>query len=192
MGFTCKPEEEYSFDSLKSLREYIIVESANTEFIDIEDYFKNKAVFVDDEYFGWDKKWLTFSEEGFQQFCNRFRIPYYFIQNISEKDLTAKALNDYINHDWVIKELLNSKFVIDKSMKKIRGIVSKSYVHYSNKDFLDNIEKAYPKIFQEYDIAESYIINTKLYLRLLSKKIKAGYARGKYLKVKIYHKLVYS
>jgi len=180
MGFNLYEIEDTSFNSLKELKEYTVIEKANTVFVPIKNYLDNEALFADDEYFGFKKNWLTFNNEGFRQFCRKFGIPHYFLQELQGEDLVSEILNDYINIGYVKKELITNQFVIDKSLNRIMGIVSNTYTDYSNKDFLEDIEKAYSTIFEEYEIAESFIINTKLYLRLLSPKIISGYAKGEY------------
>lgn len=180
MGIKCSQVENYSFNSLKELKEYTIIEKKNTEFIPIENYLENISLFSEDKYFGFNKDWLVFNEDGFNQFCRKIKIPYEFMQKLNEQELASKVLNDYISNNYIRKELSNNQFVVNKLSNTIIGIVSNTYVDYSNKDFLEDIEKAYPKIFEEYEIGESFIINTKLYLRLLSPKIISGYAKGEH------------
>ncbi len=180
VGFHCQSNKYFCFNSLSELKEYVIIEKANTEFIPIKYYLDNNASFIDDAYFGSKHNWLTFNDEGFIQFCRKFKIPIDFIMRLEEKELTSKVLNDHIRIGSFKKELEKSQFVVDKHSNIISGIVSNTYIDYSNKDFLEDIYKVYPKLFDEFEMVESYVINTKLYLRLLSPKIISGYAKGKH------------
>lgn len=184
MGFKFEEVKETIFTSLKELREYTIVEKANTAFIPIKHFLDCGATFQDDKYFGNKMNWLTFNDDGFQEFCRRFRIPYDFVQQLNEANLVSKILNNHIIVEDIKGELLKNQFVIDKAANKIIGIVSNTYTDYSNKEFLEDVEEAYPEIFKKYEISESFIINTKLYLRLLSQKIISGYAKGDYFEGK--------
>lgn len=178
MGFKVEKVQEGIFNTFKELKESTIIEKANTTFIPIKDFIDKAASFEEDNYFGFKMNWLTFNKDGFEEFCRRFKVPYDFIQKLDETNLVSKILNNHIKSEVIKKDLLNNKFVIDKAKNKIVGVVSNTYIDYSNKEFLEDIEEAYPDIFKDYEITESYIINTKLYLRLLSSKIKSGYAKG--------------
>lgn len=87
-------------------------------------------------------------------------------------------LNDVIYNSYRRDLLNNCQLVIDKSLNRIIGIVSCTYIDYSNKDFIDDIEKINNKLLLDYELKECFVINTKLYLRFLSPKIISGYAKG--------------
>ena len=79
VAFNLKKDNYNIFKSIKDLKEYTIIEKANTEFIPIKNYLDNNSLFIDDTYFGSKQSWITFNEEGFIQFCRKFNIPYKFI-----------------------------------------------------------------------------------------------------------------
>ncbi|MBZ9623240.1 DUF932 domain-containing protein [Clostridium sp. FP2] len=180
MGFKAHEANEQVFKSLQELKEYVIIEKATTEFVPIISLMKKKAKFVDDEYFGYDKKWFTFNEEGFKELCNKFNIPMNLIKGFCEDKLASSVLNDIFYNKDQKEVLYNHQFVIDNKSRRVVGIVSCSYIDYSNKDFLEDLEKANNNLFKDFKIQECFIVNTKLYLRLLSPKIISGYAKGSY------------
>lgn len=69
MGFIVHKVNEVIFNSLPELKEYTIIERANTDFVPIINFLENKAKFVDDEYFGYNKTWYTFNDEAFHDLC---------------------------------------------------------------------------------------------------------------------------
>jgi hypothetical protein len=79
----------------------------------------------------------------------------------------------------VKKNLFNSRFVVDKSDKNtVLGIVSNTYSEYSNYNLINLLELNFLKYLKMFTINESYVINTRLYLRLLSDDIKVGSITG--------------
>ncbi len=97
-----------------------------------------------------------------------------------ESELASRILNDLLGQDNAKAQLSNSEFVInekgsDSSHGKVCGIVSSSYVGYSNNSFVRDIEN----VISENDLSsagkltlkEAYSINTRLHLRLTSMHI---------------------
>lgn len=63
---------------------------------------------------------------------------------------------------------------MDKSDNTVIGVVSKKYIDYYNYELLEDVKSNFPRIYNNYEVAESFMINTKLYLRVLSNDIKKG------------------
>ena len=178
MGFNVSAITTQKFHTLTEVREYVEEEEANTAYEPINDYLDQGAMFLDDEYFGRGKRWVSFNEEGFTSFCSTFSVPEQFIRSIADEGLISKVLNDYIKNEAVKTKLLNSTFVLDKKEQIVKGIVSNTYLNYSNKSFIEDMENLFPEIYTGYEFQEGYDLNSLLYLRMFSPDIIAGKVDG--------------
>lgn len=174
MAFTTQPVEEQVFDSLEDLNDYLLLEKDRLSIVPIENFIKKGAVFIHDEYYGKNPDYVCFNEDGFRSFCYAFKLPMAFLQNLPEAGLASRNLNDYFSQEEMKEKLKIYSFVIDVKNKTVVGVVTNSYVGYSNATFLEEVEQAIPDGFNSYEFTRSYLINTRLHLRLLSRTIEAG------------------
>lgn len=179
MPFLVQDIEQESFKDWESLNKYIKKEAKKYVLLPIEGFFKNNSKFIDDEYYGNQDYKIKFNEEGFGSFCKLLNIPLEFINKLEEQNLVSNILNDYIKKDYIKKKLNNYQFVLDEDQCTVSGLVSRSYVDYSNNSFINDITQVFPELFLDFELSESYISNTNLYLRLLSPKYKAGIITGR-------------
>lgn len=128
------------------------------------------AVFRDDEYFGDDEVFFHFNQPGFTAFCKRLGCRQDFLERIKTPVLATQVLNDLLFQQDVRNELDGDEFVIDERSNTILGLVSKSYVTYSNHDLLVDIKKRIDKLPAEHGFRfqEAYGINTGLTVRYVS------------------------
>lgn len=179
MAFTTQKIEEERFDSLVDLKKYLLTERDRFSLVPISGFVDRGAVFSQDEYYGKGNNCIRFNEDGFRSFCQKFQLPVAFLQNLPEAGLATKALNNHLSREDIRERLERCVFVIDEKKKIVVGVVTESYLGYSNATFLEEIEKVLPNGFDGYDFTVSYWINTRLHLRLLSRDIKAGKVEGK-------------
>jgi hypothetical protein len=180
LSFKYSGIDSLTFTSLNQLRSYIEEENVNVTLVPLENFISSNALFTDDEFFGRGKYWVSFNENGYYSFCEKLGIPSAFIKSLQEDNLASKVINDFLSSSGKKEEMKNYSLVINKSNNTVLGLVGKNYLKYSNKEFLDDLSVAFPKLYSQYDFAEGYIINTKLYLRLLSPKLISGYTKGTY------------
>lgn len=174
---TCNAESK-AINSMGELNEYAKREMDTVVYLPLAKFLSKQALFMDDEFYGRGTDWVRFNADGFSAFCNTFYIPQGFLERINEPGLVSKLLNDYQSNEMVRERMLNHQLVVDSKEKTVLGVVSNTYRKYYNQTLLGDIEKYFPKLIDDYELAESYVINTNLYFRVLSSKIKAGIVTG--------------
>lgn len=174
MAFKTKKVEEKLLDSLEDLKDYLSTEKDRFSIVPIENFVKNGAVFRDDEYYGKNQDSVCFNEDGFRSFCATFRLPRMFLCDLPESGLASRNLNDYLSQDDLKERLCAHSFVLDKKNTAVVGVVTNKYIGYSNATFLEEVGRALPGGFSSYEFKKSYLINTRLHLRLLSRTIEVG------------------
>lgn len=174
MSFKLEEVEQRSFKNMEDLQIFVDEEEDNYIQVPIEDFFYNNAKFSNDRFYGYKGHWVMFNDDGMDAFCRQANIPFNFLNKLDESGLVSNVLNNYFSLNEVKEKLNNYKFVIDEQKHTVMGLVTDTYVTYSNRTFLDDITQVLPEIMLNYDIEESYIINTNLYLRLISPTIEVG------------------
>ena len=188
MGFELSEVKAISFGSIDEVFEHVEQEQKNIARISIIDLIEKGAFFFGDKYFGNSDFKLTLNEPALNDL---FRwLDFYsssFLHRLEKNELASEVLTDLVRSPQGKSKLKNAEFVYDESTKNIVGVVSNTYVGYSNKSFLDAIEDCLSlkntqrtlfKEIADFEFQTSYSINTHLHLRLLHKKT-VGVIRGK-------------
>jgi hypothetical protein len=188
MAFELAAVQAVSFDSVEQVLTHVEQEQKNVARIPIVDLVEKGAFFFSDKYFGNADLKLTMNEPALNDL---FRwLDFYspsFLERLEKTDLASEVLTDLVRSQAGKNKLKNAEFVFDDSTKTVIGVVSDTYVGYSNKKFLDDIcdclssKKKQKSVFSEltdFEFETSYSINTHLHLRLLHKKM-TGVIRGK-------------
>lgn len=178
MGFNVSEVKHKKFDNINELEEYVKTEKEKTVYEPISDYIKQESMFIDDEFFGRGKRWVSFNEHGFRDFCETLNLPKRFIEQLNEKNLTSNVLNDCLKNEKALEKLANHRFVINKENQIVMGVVSNTYLDYSNHDFITNLKETFGDIYKKYKLVEGYNVNSQLYVRLSSNEISAGTIDG--------------
>lgn len=108
------------------------------------------------------------------------------LETLEKRGLASEVLNDRIYSKSLQEKLERTQFVFDEPSKTVLGVVSESYVGYSNQDFLNDIsicltgskQQSWVPSFGDFEFSTSYSVNTHLNLRLQHKNQK-GIIRGK-------------
>ena len=178
---------EQIFSDWEKLSAWVENEEKSTSRISITGMLENGADFQEDRIFGSPDFRLSFTEEGLKSLCYRLGFPLVALEMTKEEELSSRILNDLLGQDAIKAQLVNSEFVIDENVKnhshgQVCGIVSESYVGYSNHSFLNDIDRILSRTdlssSGELVLKEAYSINTKLHLRLTSTHI-CGIVTGK-------------
>jgi hypothetical protein len=178
MTFKLEEIEQESFRNWEDLNSYVKEEAERYVRIPIETFFTHHAKFTDDQFFGNNGCWVKFNDEGMKSFYRLINIPSYFLEKLSENGLVSSILNNYLTGPNIRALLRNYQFVLDKKNMTVSGLVSKTYVPYSNNKFLEDITQIFPELIFKFEIEESYMVNTNLYLRLLSPDYEGGLMDG--------------
>lgn len=185
--FQTEAASEKEFSNWDDLYTWVEEEKKSTSRISIHGFLTNGASFHEDKYLGSSKCKLTFTKDGLKALCYKLGFPLLALEMTKESELASRILNDLLSQDKVKAQLSNSDFVIDEKndnspYAKVCGIVSNSYVGYSNHSFLQDIEKTLwnnkKSSAEDFALKEAYSINTKIYIRIMTTHI-SGVAFGR-------------
>jgi hypothetical protein len=175
MPFSLETIEQRAFSSWDELNTYVNEEEEKYKQVPVEQFLSNNGRFTNDRFFGYKGCWVKFNDEGMDAFCKLTNIPFHFLDKLNETGLISTVLNNYITLPEVRDKLSRYRFVIDEQNMTVMGLVSITYVTYSNKKFLEDLMHVFPSVMLEFEIEESYAINTNLHLRLLSPNYNVGF-----------------
>lgn len=169
MAILTEQIEQKEFKNYDALKQWAEVSSNSLIRVPISKFLSNSACFYDDEYLGDGDFMVRFNEHGFQHFCAILGFRLEMLKMIETPNLTSQVLNDLILQDKVKKEFSKYDFVIDNRNGVVIGIVSSTYVGYSNRTFLKDINLLLDK--NDLTFNKAYAVNTELNLIFNSLKI---------------------
>jgi len=187
MAFAYQPVKEESFRSLEKLKEAARKEENAIVRIPVGGILKHGVQFSDDEYFGVGDTVLHFNQNGIRSFCSFLGIRLDTLELLEQRDLACEVLNDLLAQRIVRDRLRTKQLVVDERSNEIVGMLSESYVGYSNFQLLTDTEKLlFPKakhvtLFPDdgdFVFKGGYSVNTQLSLRFTIKE-KAGVIKGR-------------
>lgn len=186
MAFKVETTQQVAFDSVELMMAHVELEKKNTARISVTGLLSEGAEFRDDECFGKGDYALKFNSSALDDLCRLLNLYSPMLEQLERPGLASEVLNDRIHSKALQDKLNNTEFVFDEPSKTILGVVSKSYVGYSNLDFLNDVcaclsidkQKSWLPTFGEFEFSTSYSINTHLNLRLQNKS-RQGVVRGK-------------
>ncbi len=186
MAFKLEMTPQITFDCLNGLMSYVEHEKKNTSRIAIGGLLSEGACFQNDESFGKDGYALKINLLGMENLCRLLNLYYPMLQQLEKTGLASDVLNDRLNSKNLKDKLNKTQFVFDEPSKTILGVVSESYVGYSNQDFLNDVfsclegneQKSKLTNHCDFEFSTSYTINTHLNLRF-QRKSKHGEIRGR-------------
>ncbi len=132
MPFHYEQNPRLSFDSFASLCDSAEKEKQSLERRSLRELLHRGARFYDDHSFGHPGEGLQFNEEGLHSFCRLMRVPFALTTGIERAGLSTDLLNDVLGRNTIQQELGNHDLVTDTRTGLIVGVVSCSYVTYSN------------------------------------------------------------
>lgn len=186
MAFIYQPIKEDSFKSLEEFKNAAKKEEAAITRIPVSGFLKHGAQFLDDEYFGDGNIAFKFNQSGIRSLTSFLGIRLDTLELLERQELASDILNDLLAQRTIQDKLQAQELIVNEKDNEIIGIVSKSYIGYSNHKLLQDIEKLLcPKrtqasLFPENDdfvFQGGYSINTQLSLRYTMKK-KVGVIKG--------------
>ncbi|MBI4326846.1 MAG: DUF932 domain-containing protein [Chloroflexi bacterium] len=182
MPFHYEQNPRWSFDNLASLCECAEKEKQSLQRVPLHQLLQRGAQFYDDHSFGLPGEGLQFNEEGLHALCRLLRVPFALSTSIERDGLATELLNDVLGRSANQHGLGNHDLVTDIRTGLIVGVVSRSYVTYSNRDLLSDLDalvklsgkEGRPKL----DFESGYLLNTKLRARFRT-ELHAGVVRGR-------------
>jgi hypothetical protein len=186
MAFVHEPIIEKSFQELGEVYTWAKNEHQRLARIPIKGCLKHGAKFIDDEYFGDDHTAFKFNQNGIRSLCSYLGIRLDILELLERQNLATEVLNDLLAQRGIQDGLRTRELIVDESENMIIGIVSDSYVGYSNFQFLNDIGKlvnlgaSQTSLFPQEDdfvFKGAYSINTQMSLRFTMKK-KVGVVKG--------------
>lgn len=193
MPISTEPISEIKLTTAADMSDWINKTKKNLHRVPIAGFIDNGAAFHDDEYLGDGDVMFRFNEHGFRAFCQKIGFRYDQLALIETPSLASLVLNDLFRQSEIRSRLYDEEFVIDQDTNTIIGIVSHSYVGYSNDQFLIDIEGFLENLPREsrqqltilppfrggFEFHEAYVINTELTIRYTSTKLKHGIIHGR-------------
>jgi len=182
MPFHFEPNPRLSFHDFASLCDYSEKEKQSLERLPLHKLLQHGARFYDDHSFGLPGEGLQFNEEGLHALCRLMRVPFALATSIERDGLSTELLNDVLGRSATQHELASYDLVTGARTGLIVGAVSSSYVTYSNRDLLDDLDGLVKRSGMDgrpnLNFESGYLLNTKLRARFRT-ELHAGVVRGR-------------
>ena len=181
MAFVYDTLKPRSFDSMEELRDFVQFTEKKIKRVRLKDLIDNDAQFFDDALLGTTDYSFRFTDHSYKALCRYFSIPVGLIEGITQEGLASSLLNDFMNNNKGRQDFNDIFLIVDEAQQQILGIVTSSYVYYTNAEFINAIEQFLES--EEADENEALIDSahyhhTRLYIRMIT-RIEAGIATGK-------------
>ncbi len=179
MTFTVDAVRSEQFDDFDMLLSFVSEEEKRLFRLPLKGYIEKGARFNDEHGIGTDGDGYKFNEASYRLLCNMAGISPSTLENLQEKGLASRLLNDLFLSGNISRNLDSLEIVCDEENRQVLGFVSESYVGYSNKRFVDEVivaldpERNRGSLFPdlgEFEFQQGYSVNSRLYLRIVSKK----------------------
>jgi hypothetical protein len=144
------------------------------------------ARFQDDASIGNGASAFKFNEGALRVLCDALEVSEYAITRLQKSGLASEVLNDLLATGLRQQgKIYNSELVVDEELTQVVGLVSHKYLGLSNDAFVRDIlicldpsnDGSLLPTLSDYDFIEGYSVNTRLFIRLASRKTR-GVVRG--------------
>lgn len=170
MPFHTEAIAQTQLNSIEDVADWIGDTQRFLKRIPVDGVLEHGATFRDDEYLGDGDALFHFNQSGFAALCQRLGCRQDLLDRLKTPALPSQVLNDLMSQRATREALGSDEFVIDERTATIIGLVSKSYVTYSNDDMLADITSRIDRLPQddEMKFMDAYGINTALTVRFVS------------------------
>ncbi len=171
---------EKRFKSVDSVFAFTAEEKRETTRVGLKDLWRSGARFKENGQFGTSRSSFGFNKYGLRSLCGLAGISDRTIQKLNDPTLPTSVLNDLICSSLENGGRANTAdLVVNKREGAVIGVVSEKYVSYNNDEFLRDVfrcldERNNGAIFPDtgnFLFKEAYSINSRLFLRLVSKNV---------------------
>ena len=186
MPFFVQPIVETQFASLKDVDGWISGNEDRLERVSIRELIEKGARFFDDEYLGDEDSFLRFNQNGIRVLAQKLSLRLDTLQRVERPGLISELLNDLMVQQDMLERFADHDFVVNTRSDTVLGAVSKSYVFYSNQDFIQDIQDLlsggqtafFPKdSLGRFRYVNGFSVNTQLFLRFIL-KVESGRVIG--------------
>jgi hypothetical protein len=186
MAFFYEPVVEKVFHNFEEVMEWAENEQKCLIRVPIRGLLNHGGTFLDDELFGDEHTAFRFNQKGIRSLCSLIGIRFDTLELIERQNLIRDVLNDLLAQQSIQNKLNSREFIIDETKNTICGIVSGSYVGYSNFQLLKDLQRCFQpfdnqlSMFPKDDdciFHSAYSVNTQMTLRYTMKK-KVGVVKG--------------
>jgi len=174
-------EAPCSFTDFDELKHYVNTTEGHINQISLKNLLADKALFFDDCRFGLKNYNFGFTEYSYKVLCQYFGIPIGLIEDITQEGLASSLLNDFMTNNKGRQNTNDVQLIVNEEQQKVLGIVTSTYVYYTNNEFLNAIEEflnSSDAHKNEAVIDSAHYHYTRLYVRLIT-KIEAGVTTGR-------------
>ena len=180
MAIRTVPLDQVALKSLDAVSDWIGDTQKSLRRIPLAGVLEHGATFRDDEYLGDGDALFHFNQQGFQSFCQRLGFRMDHLARLETPALATQVLNDLMAQRQVRELLANDECVVDERTGTIIGLVSSTYLTYSNREFIEDVSGLLAELPEDDRLTfrEAYGINTELTLRFTSVK-RHGTIRGR-------------
>jgi hypothetical protein len=178
--FNLEKAVEEKFNSFDETLAFVSEEKRRIVRIAIDGLWKSGARFHEDGRLGKGSSFFKLNGYGLQAICNMVEVSDQTLHRLRTPELASKLLNDLMDVALDAGRVASSaEIVLDEGTGTVIGVVSKKYVGYSNDAFLrdvlscldeDNNGALFPGT-GDFLFKEAYSINSRLFLRLISKSV---------------------
>jgi hypothetical protein len=179
--FDLEKTVEKRFGSFDETLAFVSEEKKRIVRIPISGLWKEGARFYEDGKFGKGSKFFKFNAYGFQAICNMTGVSEQTLTRLQTPGFASTVLNDLMGGVLSANRTAKSaEIILDEDKGAVIGVVSEKYVGYSNDAFLrdvlicldeDNNGALFPST-SDFAFKVAYSINSRLFLRLVSKSVK--------------------
>ncbi len=176
-----REEHPRSFTSLDDLKKHVKMTETHINKVSLKSLLDDKACFFDDSRFGLKNNNFGFTEYSYKALCQYFAIPIGLIDEITQEGLASSLLNDFMTNNKGRQNTDDVHLIVNEQQQKILGIVTSTYVYYTNNEFINAIEEflnSGDAHENEAVIDSAHYHNTRLFIRLIT-KIEAGITTGR-------------
>lgn len=173
MPFHAEPIETTVLRSLEEVGDWISDTQRHLTRVPVAGVLEQGATLRDDSYLGDGDALLHFNQAGYEALCQSIGCRPSLMERLETPGLVSDVLNDLLAQREVRQRLDDVEFVIDDRHATVIGMVSKTYVTYSNHDFLADITRRIEALGQNdgFEFHEGYGINTALKCRFVSTRL---------------------
>ena len=187
MPFLCEPIVEKQFASLKDVDHWLSNSEDRVEREPIREWIEKGARFFDDEYFGDEERFLRFNQNGIRVLLQKLGLRFDTLQRVERPGLISDLLNDLMVQKDMMDRFEDHDLVVNTRTHTVLGVVSQSYVFYSNQDFIQDIQDLLgggqmafiPKdALGRFRYVSGFSVNTQLFLRFIL-RVESGRVTGR-------------
>lgn len=179
MSFVVQDARQVRFENLDAVIGFAKEEQKRIYRLSLPSFLERGARFQNDATLGDGAHGVGFNEYGFDALCRLVGTNPFFLKRLNKPGLASAILNDILISGNTTKPLDPLELICDEASNQVLGIVSESFVGYSNQQFIDDVLNCLSSDPQlslipdtgAFEFMEAYSINTRLFMRIKSRHV---------------------